>query len=92
MLKADWTAKLLNYSIAEIDNAISNYVDDVKNRKAAHEGQIRQIIIANRGRHMVRQPVTKTPTPVGDRVSGERSSQIIRDAGINLKRTDGYYE
>lgn len=80
MLKADWTAVLLNYSIAEIDAAISSYVDDTKNRKAAHEGQIKAIIITNRQRAVASEPKEpETYVPVKNKITPEAHAKLMAE-------------
>lgn len=83
ILKADWTASLLNYSTDEIDAAIRKYVDDVKNRKAPHEGQVKAIIIANRQRAVAAQPKAQEPdTPPADVITAERRQEIMAEVGF----------
>jgi len=84
ILKADWTAALLNYSEAEIDEAIRGYVDDVKNRKAPHEGQIKAIIIANRQHILGSQPKPPEPEePHREPMTAERREAIMRELGFS---------
>lgn len=68
---------MLNYSIAEIDAAIATYVDDVKNRKAAHEGQIKAIIITNRQRAVASEPKEpETYVPVKNKITPEAHARL----------------
>ena len=80
LLRADWTAALLNYSTEEIDAAITEYVNDTKNRKAAHEGQIRDIIIKNR--HKATLPEKpKTYVPVENPITPEAHAKLMEEFG-----------
>ena len=73
---------LLNYSIAEIDAAISSYVDDTKNRKAAHEGQIKAIIITNRQRAVASEPKEpETYVPVKNKITPEAHAKLMAEYG-----------
>ena len=82
MLKADWNDKLMDYSIDEIDAAISQYVDDTKNKKAAHEGQIKAIIIANRQRVVASQPkAPDTYVPCENPITPEAHAKLMEEFG-----------
>ena len=83
MLKADWNDKLMDYSIDEIDAAISDYVDDVRNKKAAHEGQIKAIIIANRQRVVASQQKPVEPEPERIQATAEQRQAIIDEVNFS---------
>lgn len=77
MLKADWNDKLMDYSIDEIDAAISDYVDDTSNKKAAHEGQIKAIIISKRQRIVASQPKLELQEPERITATAEQRQAIM---------------
>jgi hypothetical protein len=88
LLRADWVDNLLDYGINEIDKAISQYVDDVKNRKAPHEGQIKAIIISNRAADVAAQP--KAPEPSREPpATKEQAAAIMAQIGFTPKTFGG---
>ena len=70
----------MNYSLEERDAAIREYVDDTKNKKAAHEGQIKAIIIANRQRVVVsQQKAPDTYVPVENPITPEAHAKLMAE-------------
>jgi len=61
LLRADWIAALLDYSIEEIDRAIVDFTIE-RPDKCPNEGHIKKRIIANRGRDLLKQK----PAPEND--------------------------
>jgi len=88
LLRADWVNGLLDYTIEEIDQAIKDYVNDTKNRKAPHEGQIRAIVISNRQRDLAALP--KQPEPGREPpVTKEQAAAILKEANFQPKTFGG---
>jgi len=83
LLRADWTAALLNYSLDEIDAAITEYVNDTKNRKAAHEGQIKAIIVVNRQRVAASMPKYVKPEPERIQATAEQRQAIMDEVNFS---------
>jgi hypothetical protein len=78
LLRADWVGKLADYGIDEIDRAIGQYVDNVQNRKAPHEGQIKHLILINRKADLDRQPKPEIkPAPERAPITDDQRKRAI---------------
>jgi hypothetical protein len=82
LLRADWTAALMDYPIDELDAAIASFTLSTPN-KCPNEGHIRQVIIANRTAIRARQP--KPEEPEREKVPFD-AEKIMREVGFRPKK------
>jgi hypothetical protein len=82
LLRADWTAALLDYTIEEIDAAIASFTLSTPN-KCPNEGHIRNIIVEKRKAIRARQP--KPEELEREKVPFD-NEQIMREVGFRPKK------